>query len=438
MSSGLRGYLFTGEPYFIQAYDSAVQENREIIKELSTLIERTSQKRSLVEIDSLHRYWINEYANPLIAAKEASTLSDSSMHAFNQLYRMKLLGNSEKRLHEHLQRKFRIVINTEYELRESHKKELDTSLLKVKNISFYLTTLSFFLGLLITVLLANFIGKRINTMVKMADTIASGNYQVNMPDKGKNELSNLARSLNHMSMVLAENFSLLQRKNKELDQFAHIVSHDLKAPLRGIDNVVSWVEEDHDHELSPKVKEYLSLIKGRVLRAQALIEGILQYSRIGKEKVELEFVDLNAMLMEIKENLQLTEEMTILVHPLPVFKTERLPLMQIFTNLIDNAIKYNNKENPVITIYHHHHDNQHYIFFVEDNGPGIDKTYHKKIFEIFQTLQTRDTFESAGVGLAIVKKILEDRDQIIKITSEPGKGSVFSFTWPKYAYGKSN
>ncbi len=105
--------------------------------------------------------------------------------------------------------------------------------------------------------------------------------------------------------------------------------------------------------------------------------------------------------------------------------------MQVFSNLISNAIKYHNKPTGEIKIYSDEKAD-HHVFFVEDDGPGIEKTYHDKIFVIFQTLQERDSFESTGVGLAIVKKILDARKEQIMIKSEPGKGSVFSFTWSKF------
>jgi signal transduction histidine kinase len=115
---------------------------------------------------------------------------------------------------------------------------------------------------------------------------------------------------------------------------------------------------------------------------------------------------------------------------LPVFKTERLPLYQVFSNLLSNAVKYHDKLKGKVSVRHEDH-NDHFRFFVKDDGPGIAATYHEKIFQIFQTLQERDSFESTGVGLAIVKKILDANDEQINIQSEPGEGSVFSFTWAK-------
>jgi light-regulated signal transduction histidine kinase (bacteriophytochrome) len=268
-------------------------------------------------------------------------------------------------------------------------------------------------------------------MVKMADDIAAGNYSSHTVVSGKDELSQLGRSLNHMSEVLSENFSLLKRKNEELDQFAHIVSHDLKAPLRGIDNVVTWIEEDHEEELSPKMKEYILLIRGRLIRAENLIRGILSYARVGREQPEKELVDLNQFFTDIRENMPIRAGIELKIPGrLPMIYTERIPLQQVLTNLVGNAIKYHDKEVGKIDV-NFSDRKTHYEFVVEDDGPGISKNYFEKIFGIFQTLQERDTFESTGVGLAIVKKILDDRKQTIEVASQPGDGASFKFTWPK-------
>jgi light-regulated signal transduction histidine kinase (bacteriophytochrome) len=268
-------------------------------------------------------------------------------------------------------------------------------------------------------------------MVHMADRIAEGDYNVSVEKTGKDEVGQLERSLNHMGLVLAENISLMKAKNEELNQFAHIVSHDIKAPLRGIDNVVTWIEEDYFNELPPKVREYINLIKGRVLRAENMLNGILSYSRIGREVQHKEVVHVDELLHEIREYLPDRSPITLRVQPgMPHLFTERIPLFQVFSNLIINAFKYHDKKDGVVKVYFKTHEN-HYEFFVEDNGPCISPVYHTRIFVIFQTLKERDAFESTGVGLAIVKKILDDRKQTIRLISEPGKGSTFIFTWPK-------
>ena len=234
-----------------------------------------------------------------------------------------------------------------------------------------------------------------------------------------------------MARILAENISLLRRKNDELNQFGHIVSHDLKGPLRGIDNVITWIDEDYSLELPLKVREYIGLIKGRVNRAENLLNGILSYSRIGREAQPKELVNLSELLQEVRDYLPYKSRAYVFVQSnMPVLYTERLPLLQIFSNLISNAVKYNDAPQPTVNVYYKE-TSDFYRFFVEDNGPGIAKPYHEKIFMIFQTLHEREAIESTGVGLAIVKKILTERNLEIELLSSQGKGATFAFSWPK-------
>lgn len=432
MERGLRGYLLTGEKLFIQSTDSAINDNKGILKELSALVARTSpQQNYLDKIMQLHNQWIVNYANPLRQAKMLSYRSAKDLKEFSSLYKEEQVVREEERINRQLSEAFTAFNNQEYRTRDYRRAVLAVSEQRTKDISFLLTSLSVVVGLLIAFFLTRHISIRINKMVNMANEIALGNYTVSMTDTMKDELGQLSSSLNHMASVLEENFSLLKRKNEELDKFAHIVSHDLKAPLRGIDNVVSWIEEDHSQELPPKVAEYLELIKGRIRRAENLIGGILMYSRIGKEQVAKEKVDVSELIEEVQESIYLTNETEIRVQgSMPVLYTEKIPLMQVFSNLISNAVKYNDKKRGKVVVQCREREGK-YQFTITDNGPGIAKAYHDKIFVIFQTLQERDRFESTGVGLAIVKKILDDHKETISVASEPGEGASFTFTWSK-------
>ena len=432
MGSGLRGFLLTGDDYFLEAYDSAAQENNVILKELFTQVHDTSEQTVLLkEIKELNDRWLADFANPLRQAKIGAEASDRNLPYFNRLYREKMQISDERKLNTDLQKRIREFINLEYERRSSREDLLAYSVQKTKTVSFTLTTFSVIMALFVVSFLIYRISNRITKMVKMADSITGGNYEAHTEETGRDELSGLARSLNYMAKTLSFTISELKRKNTELDQFAHIVSHDMKAPLRGIDNVVSWIEEDHKEELSPKVADYLQLIKGRVIRGENLIQGLLSYARIGKDENHKEELNIHSLVEEVLENFAVSAGTRINLSPLlPVIYSEKLPLLQIFSNLIGNAIKYNDKEEGEISVYHKEYADQ-WEFYVKDNGPGIGQNYHEKIFLIFQTLQERDSFESTGVGLAIVRKILDSRNEKIYVSSEPGKGSVFSFTWKK-------
>jgi signal transduction histidine kinase len=429
MVSGLRGFLLTGQKDFIDSYDSASAENERLLNEIPLLIADSSQSRLMNEIRVLHDEWVEEYTEPLRQAKLLANVNDQNIAGFNKLYREKAAG--EKALQLKLQDKFREFSNWEYQLRADRRAMLAGSAGRSTQTTFLLTAISLVAAVVIVTILVRRISSRIGKMVVMADTIASGNYNVNLKDAGNDELTALAGSLNHMAGELSTNINLLKEKNEELDQFAHIVSHDLKGPLRGIDNVVSWIEEDHTQELTPKLDEYMRLIKGRVIRAENLIQGILAYARIDKEVVTKEAVDVNELVVEVTDSIASEKRVSVKVESqLPVVVTERIPLFQVMSNLVSNAVKYNDKEQGAVRIYHRDLGDK-YEFSIEDNGPGISEQYHKRIFVIFQTLKERDSFESTGVGLAIVKKILDKRNETIQVRSKPGEGSTFSFTWSK-------
>ena len=223
----------------------------------------------------------------------------------------------------------------------------------------------------------------------------------------------------------------LEKINNELDQFAYVVSHDLKAPLRAINNLSEWIEEDLAGTIDGESKKNMALLRGRVYRMENLINGILEYSRVGRKQLAVQKVDLNKMLRDLLSPGLLPEKFNVVVDKeLPQLNTERVAIEQVFANLISNATKYNNHPAPSIEIGFSENGN-FFEFYVADNGPGIDPKHHEQVFVIFQTLQSRDKIESTGVGLAIVKKIINEKGGQVWIESEPGRGAKFCFTWPK-------
>lgn len=220
----------------------------------------------------------------------------------------------------------------------------------------------------------------------------------------------------------------LDISNRELKDFAYIVSHDLKAPLRAIGSISQWIHTDYHDKLDDDGRMQLDLLLSRVHRMQGLIEGILAYSRVTRVKEEKEFIDLNKLVKEAIEMVAPPEKFTIVVDEnLPTLEYGPTRLLQIFQNIIGNAVKYNDKDAGQIEI--RCIENQHnWAISITDNGPGIEEKYFEKIFQIFQTLKSRDEFESTGIGLTIVKKIVEGNGGKISVTSLPGKQTTFTFT----------
>ena len=219
--------------------------------------------------------------------------------------------------------------------------------------------------------------------------------------------------------------------NKELKDFAYIVSHDLKAPLRAINQLATWISEDYAPAFDEEGKERMKLLVGRVKRMDALIGGILRYSRTGSVAGEPMRIDLNTLIEDITELIALPDHIHVIIeNQLPAIVFDRTRIEQVFQNLLSNAIKFADKPKGEVRIRCVDADT-HWRFSIADNGPGIDEKYHEKIFQIFKTLAPRDEHESTGVGLSIVKKIVEIHGGKVWVESEVGKGSTFFFTLPK-------
>jgi len=223
----------------------------------------------------------------------------------------------------------------------------------------------------------------------------------------------------------------LEMSNRELDQFAYAASHDLKAPLRGIANLAQWIEDDMAEKLSDESKEHLRLLNSRVNRMQTLVDGMLAYARATKRQSSRERVDVGRLVREVVDLLQPPAQITIHIDSvLPTVEAERIPFQQVVLNLMSNAIKYGKADAPTIQFGAAELENQH-EFHVADNGPGIAPESHDRIWEIFQTLESRDKTDSTGIGLAVVKKIVESQGGRVWVESMPGSGATFHFTWPK-------
>jgi PAS domain S-box-containing protein len=222
----------------------------------------------------------------------------------------------------------------------------------------------------------------------------------------------------------------LADRNQELDSFVYIVSHDLKAPLRTISNLSVWIEEDLG-TLPAEIGQQMTQLRDRIQRMEAMINGLLGYARVGRTDVQIELVSVAELIAEILDSLMppSTFEITIAAD-LPTFPTKRLLLSQVFSNLIGNAFKHHDKSNGFIRISCQE-QGDFYEFTIVDDGPGIAPEQHDRVFIIFQSTNPQKNPDSTGIGLSIVKKIVETAGGKIWLESELGKGTTFYFTWPK-------
>ncbi|WP_299551199.1 PAS domain S-box protein [Seonamhaeicola sp.] len=241
-----------------------------------------------------------------------------------------------------------------------------------------------------------------------------------------------AINLRERQKVESKNKDLLNelaKSNDELQEYAHMVSHDLKSPLRSIDALVNWIKEDNEDKLDAVSLKNFELIETTLEKMEQLIADVLMYSSVGAQALEEELVDLNDIVKELEKILFIPKHISIKVlNPLPKVNGDITKLKQLFQNLISNAIKFNDKPKGLVEI-DFQEQKTHYQFSVKDNGMGIEEEYHSKIFEIFHVLNKRE--DSTGIGLSIVKKIVKLHMGDIWIDSELGKGTTFYFTLKK-------
>ena len=226
--------------------------------------------------------------------------------------------------------------------------------------------------------------------------------------------------------------------NKDLRDFASIVSHDLKAPLRGIKSLATWILDDLGNKLGEEVTEQMHLLLDRVELMHQLIDGVLKYSRAGRAEGEPVRVDLNEFVPEAIDMLDAPDNITITVQDdMPVIDCQETQLMQLFQNLLSNAIKYMDKTQGRIQVGCIE-ENGFWKFSIADNGPGIEERHFDRIFKMFQSLSVTEDFRGTGVGLTVAKKIVELHGGSIWVESEVGEGSTFFFTLPRQETGVGN
>ena len=266
--------------------------------------------------------------------------------------------------------------------------------------------------------------QKVDLVADLQATIAK--YQVS-----EHQLQNRVVEVEQANLRLAQATHLLEDRNQELDDFSHIASHDLQAPLRGISNLAEWLVSDLEDKLPIESQQQLQLIQSRVIQMNTMINDLLQYARVGRENIDDVTIDLSNLIAEVIELLDPPTGFEIRFPTnLPKINTQVLLLKQVLSNLIGNAIKYYDSPNPEVEILVEDYESCLH-FTVIDNGLGIAPENHKKIFSIFQTLVSREDLKGTGIGLTIVKKIVESRGGSVWVESELGRGSTFSFTWPK-------
>lgn len=266
--------------------------------------------------------------------------------------------------------------------------------------------------------------------------LGTGEFETPIESPGDEDIGIVFSALEQARLRLADTTLQMEQERADLDHFVYVASHDFKAPLRGIDNLAVWVEEDAGDVLNDEAKGHLQMLRKRVKRLETLLEDLLAYSRAGRQNVAIETVDVSEMIQTVVDDLNLGASITVnFVGDSPVIPSPKAPLEHVFTNLIANAAKHHDRDQGRIEVSGEINGSG-YRFRVCDDGPGIPERFREKIFEMFQTLKPRDVVEGSGMGLAIAKRLVQSYNGTITVVGNEGRGTCFEFTW--YPNGEQN
>lgn len=233
--------------------------------------------------------------------------------------------------------------------------------------------------------------------------------------------------------IIEEKSAELQKSNNRLKEFAYIVSHDLKAPLRGIRNIASWIREDCGSTLNETGHMHLQLMDKQIQKMENLIKAVLEYSKSGIAKNSHEWINLDDLIRDVVEMVEIDANTRFTIRSkVPEMKGTKVVISQVLQNLLSNSVKHNKKLAKEVEVEVTEDGNQ-VRFMVSDNGPGIAPSDHEKVFDLFQNLRANTDYESSGIGLAVARKLIEESGGKMWLVSEQGKGARFYFSVPKMA-----
>lgn len=257
-------------------------------------------------------------------------------------------------------------------------------------------------------------------MARAADMFRSRNQQT---EELLLQTQNLANELDSKASELA-------RSNADLNSFAYVASHDLRSPLRAIDNIATWLEEDLGDSIPEESKSLLVELRRRVVRMEQLLGELLEYSRVGRQEIRVSETNLRELIEETAQLVDLpTDANVVIEEPMPTILADRGSLTRVILNLLSNSIKYRGEE-PLRIQCECEQQGTQIVLSVTDNGIGIAPKFHERIFVMFKRLHSQSQIEGSGMGLALVQKLVEQAGGEISVQSQEGKGAAFRFTWP--------
>jgi len=310
---------------------------------------------------------------------------------------------------------------------------------------FFLCLISITIGVLLSLFLIKRLTKPLIALADIAKKVSAGNLSIRANNFPKDEVGQLAETFNHMLDAIKKSHEHLEEKiqertkqleasNKDLEAFSYSVSHDLRAPLRAIDGFSQMLKDGYAKKLDKNGKGIIDTIRGSTKKMSTLIDDILAFSRLGRQAITLEYIDMSALVKEVYAELLVANpnrNITFTCEKLPHAKGDRALLRQVWVNFLSNAVKYTKKKEKAVISVQSTSDKDTTIYSVKDNGAGFDMKYVGKLFGVFQRLHSSSDFEGTGIGLSIVARIIEKHNGKVWAEGVVDQGSIFSFSLPK-------
>lgn len=431
VETGRRGYVLTEETNYLETYNTEIQSTKEAIETVRQLIrDNLKQKRTLEQLEPIvaQKLALSEQSIDLIQQKQSTTAAQRTLSQ---------QGIISQQL---IQAKLAEMDAQERTLLQQRTAATDKSVQTI----FVLIVVGYCLSFSLLLGVYFLLQRQIRDRKKAEAALIEANKQLESKIQEHTEVNAILQKEIVRRLAVQQKLEQLARSlkhsNQELEQFAYVASHDLQEPLRAVTSYTQMLSRKYQNNLDEKADKYINYIVDGATRMQQLINDLLTYSRVGRQKLELTTTDCNAVLEQIFRNLQVTimeSNGVITYDSLPTVMADTAQLTQLFQNLIANALKYHGEDPPKVHISATRQEAE-WVFSVQDNGIGIDPQYAERIFIIFQRLHTRRSYPGTGIGLAICKKIVELHKGRIWVESQPGAGTTFLFTIPIDATDKDN
>jgi signal transduction histidine kinase len=444
--TGVRGYAISGRPENLQPYKDGLDAQNRLMARLAELIGPTASPQIRAALQDVQRKadaWRAAVADPVIAAVRSQgpdagkALVDASSTARFDAVRQAVAS---------LQEQIRIV---RQESVDAARKSGNT----LVSIQIATAAVIILAGAALLLLLDRLITRPVIELAEQVRTVAGGDYNRHIASSGSPELAALAADVDGMRQQIAAELSEvreartqmewineqlkaqaeeLTRSNRDLEQFAYVASHDLQEPLRKVASFCQLLQRRYSGQLDERADQYIAFAVDGAQRMQRLINDLLAFSRIGRLTGGFTDVDLNRVLGDVKSQLEARagEDATITWSDLPVVEGEEPLLTTLFVNLIGNSLKFRRPDVPPVITVSGAPDGDEWQITVSDNGIGIEPEFADKVFVIFQRLHPRDAYEGTGIGLAIVKKIVEYHGGRIWLDLDAAEGTTVHFTLP--------